>query len=418
MSSRCTSVPIARRQRHRRRASRCSRAARAANVAAWLARAGVEVTLIGRVGDDAMAEVALSGLDGVHLHVTRDPERSTGTCVVLVAPGGERTMLPDPGANDALAATDLPEFDGDILHVSGYALLRPGSRAAALEAIERARDAGHEDQRRSRQRGAAGQRPDLPRARRADRPAAAQRRRGRTCSGRRSSVPGARDQARRDGRDVDGRDRDDRRARAWPSTTWSTPRAPATRSPRGSSASGRDHRRRRWRRARGWPRRRSSVPEDARHDAHPDGLHGQHLPLADGRGRDALARARGRPRGRDRRSTARAPAAGTSAIRPTAARPRPRRPAAITLEGAARQLTPRDFDDYDLLLAMDRENLRGMRAIAPVAEAARKVRLLRAYDPRASARPTSTCPTRTTAARTASRLVLDQVEAACRGPAR
>jgi sugar/nucleoside kinase (ribokinase family) len=112
------------------------------NVAAWLARAGIEVTLIGRVGDDAMADVALSGLHGVHLHVTRDPERSTGTCVVLVAPGGERTMLPDPGANNALAATDLPELDGGILHVSGYALLRPGSRAAALEAIERARDAG------------------------------------------------------------------------------------------------------------------------------------------------------------------------------------------------------------------------------------------------------------------------------------
>jgi ribokinase len=78
----------------------------------------------------------------VHLHLARDAERPTGTCVVLVAPGGERTMLPDPGANDALSATDLPQFAGDILHVSGYALLRPGSRAAALTAIERARDAG------------------------------------------------------------------------------------------------------------------------------------------------------------------------------------------------------------------------------------------------------------------------------------
>ena len=66
------------------------------NVAAWLGRAGIEVTLIGRVGEDALADVALSGLDGVHLHVTRDPERPTGTCVVLVAPGGERTMLPTP----------------------------------------------------------------------------------------------------------------------------------------------------------------------------------------------------------------------------------------------------------------------------------------------------------------------------------
>jgi sugar/nucleoside kinase (ribokinase family) len=114
----------------------------AANVAAWLARAGADVTLVGRVGDDALAPVALAGLDGVRLHVARDPGRATGTCIVLVAPGGERTMLPDPGANDALATTDLPELTGDVLHVSGYALLRRGSRAAALAAVERARDAG------------------------------------------------------------------------------------------------------------------------------------------------------------------------------------------------------------------------------------------------------------------------------------
>jgi sugar/nucleoside kinase (ribokinase family) len=115
-----------------------------ANVAAWLARTGTAVTLIGRVGRDAVADVALGGLAGVDLRVARDPKRPTGTCVVLVAPGGERTMLPDPGANDALSVADLPNdvFDAGILHVSGYALLRHGSRPAALAAIDRARDAG------------------------------------------------------------------------------------------------------------------------------------------------------------------------------------------------------------------------------------------------------------------------------------
>ena len=116
----------------------------AGNVAAWLACAGVEVTLIARVGRDAAAEIALAGLDGVDLRIARDDARATGVCVVLVAPGGERTMLPDPGANDALAAADLPDdaFAGGILHVSGYVLLRHGSRAAALAALDRARDAG------------------------------------------------------------------------------------------------------------------------------------------------------------------------------------------------------------------------------------------------------------------------------------
>jgi ribokinase len=128
-----------------------------ANTAAWLARSGVEVALIARVGDDAAGEIALSALDGVDLRVTRDPERATGTCIVLVAPGGERTMLPDPGANSALAASDLPDdlfppaqrgrdLAGSpathILHVSGYSLMRPGSRGAALAAMDRARDAG------------------------------------------------------------------------------------------------------------------------------------------------------------------------------------------------------------------------------------------------------------------------------------
>jgi sugar/nucleoside kinase (ribokinase family) len=116
-----------------------------ASVAAWLAHAGVPVALVGRAGRDACAEIALRGLDGVDVRVARDEERPTGTCVVLVAPGGERTMLPDAGANDALAVEDLPAdvFTGaEVLHVAGYTLLRPGSRPAALAALEMARDAG------------------------------------------------------------------------------------------------------------------------------------------------------------------------------------------------------------------------------------------------------------------------------------
>jgi sugar/nucleoside kinase (ribokinase family) len=65
--------------------------------------------------------------------------------VVLVGPGGERTMLPDAGANDALDPADLPRdlFAGpETLHVAGYMLLRPGSRPAAMTALERARAAG------------------------------------------------------------------------------------------------------------------------------------------------------------------------------------------------------------------------------------------------------------------------------------
>jgi protein-tyrosine phosphatase len=37
----------------------------------------------------------------------------------------------------------------------------------------------------------------------------------------------------------------------------------------------------------------------------------------------------------------------------------------ITLEGTARQVTAADFEDFDLLVAMDRQNLRDLLAIAP-----------------------------------------------------
>ena len=49
-------------------------------------------------------------------------------------------MLPDPGANALLPVRDLP--GGAHLHVSGYALIRPGSRPAAVAALAAAREAG------------------------------------------------------------------------------------------------------------------------------------------------------------------------------------------------------------------------------------------------------------------------------------
>jgi ribokinase len=119
----------------------------AANTAAWLAVAGARVALVSRVGADAAGRDAVDELGalGVEMRLAVDSERPTGTCVVLVAPDGERTMFPDAGANGGLAAADLPDdlFEaGDHLHVAGYALLRDGSRGAALSAMERAGAAG------------------------------------------------------------------------------------------------------------------------------------------------------------------------------------------------------------------------------------------------------------------------------------
>jgi len=115
----------------------------AANVAVWLARAGAAVTLIGRVGDDPTGRATAEGLraEGVDARLAVDAALPTGTCIVLVEPGGERTMLPDAGANAALAPAPLPAGTRHV-HVAGYALLHPGSRPAAQAMIAAARAAG------------------------------------------------------------------------------------------------------------------------------------------------------------------------------------------------------------------------------------------------------------------------------------
>lgn len=118
-----------------------------ANVAAWLGAAGHPVSFVGRVGNDAFGRVALEQLIavGVLPHIAVDPQLSTGTCVVLVAPDGERSMLPDAGANATLSPADLPRgifVTGAHLHLSGYTLLRPSTRPAALAAMELAHRSG------------------------------------------------------------------------------------------------------------------------------------------------------------------------------------------------------------------------------------------------------------------------------------
>jgi ribokinase len=119
----------------------------AANTAAWLARAGTGVRLVAAVGDDALGRAALDELAtaGVSFAGPIVADRPTGTCVVLVDPTGERTMLPDRGANDALSARavlDALEPRPVWLHLSGYTLLGDGSRPAGLAAVDAARSAG------------------------------------------------------------------------------------------------------------------------------------------------------------------------------------------------------------------------------------------------------------------------------------
>ena len=87
----------------------------------------------------------------------------------------------------------------------------------------------------------------------------------------------------------------------------------------------------------------------------------------------------------------------------------------ITLEGAAREVSAADFEDFDLLLAMDRENERDLLARAPDAAARAKVRLLREFDSEAVAAGDLDVPDPYYRGPHGFEHVLDLVQAACRG---
>jgi ribokinase len=117
----------------------------AANVAAWAASLGAEARCIAKRGVDATGELVARDLAarGVEL-VGPAAEGPTGVVVSIVGADGDRSMASDRGVAPTLAPEEL---DGawlacDVLHLSGYALLREPLSAAALLATRLARGRG------------------------------------------------------------------------------------------------------------------------------------------------------------------------------------------------------------------------------------------------------------------------------------
>jgi sugar/nucleoside kinase (ribokinase family) len=112
----------------------------AANTACWLASLGEVPHLMAARGDDELGAIAAAQLDaaGVAFVGPTLDDEPTGTCVVLVAADGERSMLPDRGANDRLPMSAIiAGLDPmpDWVHLSGYAILHEGSRNAGRAAL-------------------------------------------------------------------------------------------------------------------------------------------------------------------------------------------------------------------------------------------------------------------------------------------
>jgi ribokinase len=120
----------------------------AANTAITLAKSGIAVRMIGRVGRDLWGEMTLATLGACGVDtalVQRDDQAPTGMMFTPVTPDGERTMFGQRGANVRTEPAEIGEgalAGARFLHLSGYALLEPPQRDAALRTVALAEKAG------------------------------------------------------------------------------------------------------------------------------------------------------------------------------------------------------------------------------------------------------------------------------------
>jgi ribokinase len=81
-----------------------------ANQAVMAARLGVDVAMVGRVGDDAFADGVRTGLAAESIditHLQKTPHTATGSAAILVDDAGRNCIVAVPGANAALSRDDV-----------------------------------------------------------------------------------------------------------------------------------------------------------------------------------------------------------------------------------------------------------------------------------------------------------------------
>jgi sugar/nucleoside kinase (ribokinase family) len=114
----------------------------AANVAVFAAGL-VPARFIGCVGDDPAADWLTAELAGHGVDVRVQRRGRTGTIVVLVDAGGERTMYPDRAAAAELAAVPPAWLESAaVLHAPSYCFAAEPAASAVTQLVADARQAG------------------------------------------------------------------------------------------------------------------------------------------------------------------------------------------------------------------------------------------------------------------------------------
>jgi sugar/nucleoside kinase (ribokinase family) len=115
----------------------------AANVAAWARALGARARLICARGSDQATALATRDLQRRGVEIQGPIVDARGGVVVSTRePDGARTMASDPGVAHRLSPADVhPDWiaEADVLHVSGYCLLREPQAQAAIAAARHAR---------------------------------------------------------------------------------------------------------------------------------------------------------------------------------------------------------------------------------------------------------------------------------------
>jgi ribokinase len=116
----------------------------AANVAAWAAELGADARCIAKRGVDPAGELVARELEARGVELAGPVGEGTTGVVVSIVDDGDRALASDRGVAPSFAPEELDAgwVACDVLHLSGYALLREPIAATALLAARLARAQG------------------------------------------------------------------------------------------------------------------------------------------------------------------------------------------------------------------------------------------------------------------------------------